>query len=245
MSVPVVLGQGPFLEFVSGFLKANPQIRIDLFITNQFVDLIAENVDVAIRFGELQDSTVVATRLGKSVRYVVAAPGVSEGPQASRPSLPISRNTLAPCSARKTMPRTGIWSAAERKREFTCRGRSRAATSIPSAHSSIAGTASDFCRRTTATVKSRRGGWFDCCRSGRRRPSRCSRFIRAASSCRSDWCIPAGGNDVAKPGVAQGMSDAITWGGSASATHRRSRCDRCRRLVNQPVDSLPGAHRPS
>jgi DNA-binding transcriptional LysR family regulator len=74
ISVPVILGQEPFLEFISNFLEDHAQIRIDLFITNLFLDLVAENIDVGIRFGELQDSTVVATRLGKSIRYVVAAP---------------------------------------------------------------------------------------------------------------------------------------------------------------------------
>jgi DNA-binding transcriptional LysR family regulator len=73
LSVPVILSQDPFLKFLSGFLKAQPRIRIDLFITNLFLDLVAENIDVAIRFGELEDSSVVATRLGKSIRYVVAA----------------------------------------------------------------------------------------------------------------------------------------------------------------------------
>src|ERR1700682_2624479 len=73
ISVPVILGQTPFLNFLSGFLKAQPRIRIDLSITNLFLDLVAENIDVAIRFGELEDSSVVATRIGKSVRYVVAA----------------------------------------------------------------------------------------------------------------------------------------------------------------------------
>src|SRR5476651_725082 len=43
VSVPVILGQGPFIEFLSGFLKAYPRIRIDLFITNQFIDLVGEN----------------------------------------------------------------------------------------------------------------------------------------------------------------------------------------------------------
>jgi DNA-binding transcriptional LysR family regulator len=74
VSVPVILGQEPFLDFLSGFLKVHARIRIDLFITNLFVDLVGENIDVAIRFGELQDSSVVASRIGKSVRYVVAAP---------------------------------------------------------------------------------------------------------------------------------------------------------------------------
>jgi DNA-binding transcriptional LysR family regulator len=74
ISVPVILGQDPFLQFISQFLRDHPRIRIDLFITNAFIDLVAENIDAAIRFGDLQDSSVVATRLGKSIRYVVAAP---------------------------------------------------------------------------------------------------------------------------------------------------------------------------
>ena len=74
LSVPVVLSQGSFLTFLSGFLQFHPKVQIDLFITNLFVDLAAENIDVAIRFGELRDSSVVATRLGRSIRYVVATP---------------------------------------------------------------------------------------------------------------------------------------------------------------------------
>jgi len=74
LTVPLVLGQEPFLDFISGFLKDHARIRIDLFITNRFLDLVADNVDVAIRFGELEDSSVVALRLGTTVRHVVAAP---------------------------------------------------------------------------------------------------------------------------------------------------------------------------
>src|SRR5215469_618236 len=59
ITVPVVLGQESFLDFVSSFLKAHPGIHIDVFITNVFLDLIAENVDVAIRFGEMRDSSPV------------------------------------------------------------------------------------------------------------------------------------------------------------------------------------------
>src|SRR5882762_3293889 len=79
ISVPVILGQTPFLDFLSGFQKAHARIRIDLFITNLFLDLVAENLDVAIRFGELEDSSMVATRIGKSIRYVVAAPEYLKG----------------------------------------------------------------------------------------------------------------------------------------------------------------------
>jgi DNA-binding transcriptional LysR family regulator len=72
ISVPMILGQGPFMDFLSRFSKDHSGIRIDLYITNAYLNLVAENIDVAIRFGHLQDSSVVATKIGKSLRYVVA-----------------------------------------------------------------------------------------------------------------------------------------------------------------------------
>lgn len=74
ISVPVIMGRGLFIDFVSDFLKRHPKIQIDLLITNQFVDLVSENVDVAIRFGALQDSSLIAKRLGWSRSFLVASP---------------------------------------------------------------------------------------------------------------------------------------------------------------------------
>jgi len=74
ITIPLTLSREPFFDFISAFLKDHPRIRVDLFITNRFVDLVAENVDVAIRIGELRDSSIIARRLGKTVFYVVAAP---------------------------------------------------------------------------------------------------------------------------------------------------------------------------
>ncbi len=79
ISVPMILGQDPFLKFISDFLKSYPQIKIDIFITNLFQDLIAENYDVCIRFGELKDSTLIAKKLGSQVRYIVASPEYLKG----------------------------------------------------------------------------------------------------------------------------------------------------------------------
>jgi len=74
VSVPVLLREEPFSSFVSQFMKRYRGIRIDLNITNVYLDLVAENVDLAIRFGPLKDSTVIAKRLGESARYLVATP---------------------------------------------------------------------------------------------------------------------------------------------------------------------------
>jgi DNA-binding transcriptional LysR family regulator len=70
----------PFYEFLSAFIKKYHRIRVDLFITNLFVDPIADNIDVAIRFGELRDSTIIAKRIGRNVRYLVASADYLKGP---------------------------------------------------------------------------------------------------------------------------------------------------------------------
>ncbi|WP_104665603.1 LysR family transcriptional regulator [Ensifer adhaerens] len=74
ITVPVTLGQPPFFDFLSAFLKKYPEIEVDLLVTNMFMDLVAENIDVAVRFGELRDSSLVAQRIGRSTHLLVAAP---------------------------------------------------------------------------------------------------------------------------------------------------------------------------
>jgi DNA-binding transcriptional LysR family regulator len=74
ITVPVILSQEPFLNFISAFMKDHARIRVELVVTNLLLDLIAENIDVALRVGELQDSSVVARRLGTIVLCLVAAP---------------------------------------------------------------------------------------------------------------------------------------------------------------------------
>jgi len=79
LSVPMILSQGPFMDFMSKFAKAHAGIRLDLYITNLYLNLVADNVDLAVRFGEPRDSGVVAAKLGKIVRYVVATPEYLRG----------------------------------------------------------------------------------------------------------------------------------------------------------------------
>ena len=79
ISVPMILSQGLFMDFLSRFSNEHPGIRLDLYIANAYLNLVAENIDVAIRFGHLEDSSVVATKLGKIVRYVVATADYLKG----------------------------------------------------------------------------------------------------------------------------------------------------------------------
>jgi DNA-binding transcriptional LysR family regulator len=75
----MILSQPSFMDFLSRFSKAHSAIRIDLYITNLYLNLVADNIDVAIRFGELRDSSVVASKLGSSIRYFVATPEYLKG----------------------------------------------------------------------------------------------------------------------------------------------------------------------
>ncbi len=63
-----------------------PHLQVDLQLTDQVVDLLAERIDVAVRLGVLPDSSLVAHRL-VATRYVVcAAPGYLKA--AGRPGAP-------------------------------------------------------------------------------------------------------------------------------------------------------------
>jgi len=79
ITVPMVLREEAFLNFVSDFLKAYPRIKIDLFVTNEFLNFVGQNIDLGIRFGDLEDSSLIAKKLGTNVRYLVATPAYLEG----------------------------------------------------------------------------------------------------------------------------------------------------------------------
>ena len=142
MSVPVILSQDPFLKFLSGFLKAQRQIQIDLFITNIFLDMVAENIDVAIRFGELQDPSVVAKRLGRSVRYVVAAPEYLKGRALPIEPADLKQHACVMLNARNNETDWDLVSG-RKSPALMSPDRYRVATSIPSAHSCTGKAAKD------------------------------------------------------------------------------------------------------
>ena len=60
------------------FLEANPDLEIEVILDDRMIDLVAEGVDVALRMGELPDSTAVARRLASGRRSVIATPAYLE-----------------------------------------------------------------------------------------------------------------------------------------------------------------------
>jgi DNA-binding transcriptional LysR family regulator len=68
------IGETVLLPIVEAFLEAYPTVSARLLLVDRLVNLIDEGIDVALRIGNLPDSSMVATRVGDVWRVVVAAP---------------------------------------------------------------------------------------------------------------------------------------------------------------------------
>ncbi|QYE36853.1 LysR family transcriptional regulator [Polymorphobacter sp. PAMC 29334] len=74
VSAPVTFARLHVIPKIGGFLDAHPDLRVDFVLDDRFVDLMGENIDVALRGGELMDSSLTARKLATCERLVVASP---------------------------------------------------------------------------------------------------------------------------------------------------------------------------
>jgi DNA-binding transcriptional LysR family regulator len=74
VTVPAVFGRMHVAPHVPAFLQRYPNIQLRLHLSDPFVDLIQERMDLAIRIAELGDSNAIARKLAVNRRVIVAAP---------------------------------------------------------------------------------------------------------------------------------------------------------------------------
>jgi len=74
LSAPSGFGRRHVAPLVADFMLANREVSVHLDLSDRLVDLLNENIDCAIRIGELSDSSLVSARLGEMRRVVVASP---------------------------------------------------------------------------------------------------------------------------------------------------------------------------
>ncbi|UUX48857.1 LysR family transcriptional regulator [Nisaea acidiphila] len=74
VTAPLTFGEVHLLGAVEKFLAANPQVTLDLRLTDQHLSLIDEGIDLSIRIGQLQDSTLISRKLGETRLIACATP---------------------------------------------------------------------------------------------------------------------------------------------------------------------------
>lgn len=74
VTAPVDLGDQMLATILCRMRSQWPKVQVELVLTNHYVDLVAEGVDVAVRTGRLQDSTLIARHAGTTHWATFASP---------------------------------------------------------------------------------------------------------------------------------------------------------------------------
>jgi DNA-binding transcriptional LysR family regulator len=73
LATPVALGRLHVVPRIKPFLTANPEVEVELLMSDDFVDLVGEGIDLSVRSGEIVDPGLVARRIGTTRRVAVAS----------------------------------------------------------------------------------------------------------------------------------------------------------------------------
>jgi DNA-binding transcriptional LysR family regulator len=79
LSAPPSISDTLLTPLVTAFQASYPHVRIQILVTDRFVDHIVEGVDLAFRLGALKDSSLLAKRILTYRHQLVASPAYLEG----------------------------------------------------------------------------------------------------------------------------------------------------------------------
>jgi DNA-binding transcriptional LysR family regulator len=124
VSAPMSFGTTHLSPLVADFMRANPDVRVDVELSDRVVDLIGEGFDMALRIGILADSTLIAQKLTEIRMIACCSPAY-----AAARRLPATPHDLArhPCLLYGQEWRTGWEFVVDgARRAFEVRGPLRA-----------------------------------------------------------------------------------------------------------------------
>lgn len=75
ITTTAALGQYLIAPKLPSLIERHPGLQVELRLTEQRLNIVSEGIDLAVRMGALDDSDLVAKRLGKVRRILVASPG--------------------------------------------------------------------------------------------------------------------------------------------------------------------------
>jgi DNA-binding transcriptional LysR family regulator len=106
LAAPLTFGVRHLAPLIAEFMAANPQITVDLTLSDARIDIVGEGIDVALRIAELPDSSLRARRLGPVKIHVVGAPAYFD--RVGRPGHPADLARHA-CFVYTNMTTPGAW----------------------------------------------------------------------------------------------------------------------------------------
>lgn len=74
LTAPIIFGRAHVAPLLTRFLALHPRVEAALHLSDRVTHLIEDGHDLAIRIGNLPDSSLIAKRLGQTRRLVVASP---------------------------------------------------------------------------------------------------------------------------------------------------------------------------
>lgn len=74
VSAPVLYGRRFLAPVVAEYLRRYPKARVEILLADRRVNLVDEGFDLAIRIGEIEDSSMSVRKLGEGHTYYVASP---------------------------------------------------------------------------------------------------------------------------------------------------------------------------
>ncbi|XXN64816.1 LysR family transcriptional regulator [Enterobacter ludwigii] len=86
LTAPVQFGRRHMMPLVNAFLQQHTEMQIEVVLSDSYQDLIENGLDIALRIGELQDSSMVARQVGNVRPTLVASPDYLQ--RAGTPSHP-------------------------------------------------------------------------------------------------------------------------------------------------------------
>jgi DNA-binding transcriptional LysR family regulator len=91
----ISIGQWFVRPLATKFLEKYQEVELELVLSDEYVDLVAEGIDFALRVGTLKDSALKARRIGTSERACVATPNyLAKHPEPKTPDELLQHNCI-------------------------------------------------------------------------------------------------------------------------------------------------------
>ena len=106
LTAPLLFGRLHLIPVVSDFLELYPEVSVRVALGDRNVNLIDDNIDMAVRIGALPDSSLIATKIGPMRAVTCASPALLD--RVGIPKAPEEMRDL-PCLTTEIQTRLAAW----------------------------------------------------------------------------------------------------------------------------------------